>query len=135
MSSIYKFTVALLVPALFVVAFVSAAGCIATPQNVKIYQVGELLDNPVYDTPVYVIGTVSDLGAMNCMCFHLTSGGGTLEAWYGTMVEDDRSEWPNVDVSAIENGDEVVLYGELKSAGQYRQEGAFWIKEIQKIDS
>lgn len=128
----FKSVIPVLITALLVVAFVSASGCISAPGKANVYTAGELLANPVYDTPVYVSGTVSDLGVMNCMCFHLTSGGGTLEAWYGTMVEDDRTAWPDVDVSGIENGDEVVLYGELKSAGQYRQEGAFWVIQVEK---
>jgi len=118
---------------LFVGAATMFAGCTATEEEP--YNVGELLEHPVYDTPVYVAGEVSDLGVMDCMCFHLISGGDTLEAWYGTMVEDDRTAWPDVEITGIENGDEVVLYGELKSAGKYRQEGVFWIKQIEKIET
>ena len=93
--------------------------------------VGELLANPEYDTPVYVTGTISDLGMLNCPCFHLTSGGETISVWYNMMVEDDRSELPAVDVSGLSNGEEVVLYGELKSEGDYRQKNDFWLIKIE----
>jgi len=93
--------------------------------------VGELLANPEYDTPVYVKGTVSDLGMLDCTCFHLTSGGETIEVWYNMMVEDDQTSRPSVDVSGISNGEEVVLYGELKSEGTYRQKNDFWLIKIE----
>lgn len=93
--------------------------------------VGELLANPIYDTPVYVMGTVSDLGMLNCYCFHLTSGGETITVWYDMMVEDDRTELPAVNVSGLSNGQETVLYGELKSEGDYRQKNDFWLMKIE----
>ena len=93
--------------------------------------VGELLANPEYDTPVYVKGTVSDLGMLDCTCFHLTSGGETITVWYNMMVEDDRSSRPAVDVPGLSNDEEVVLYGELKSEGEYRQKNDFWLIKVE----
>ncbi|WP_157199006.1 hypothetical protein [Methanolacinia paynteri] len=93
--------------------------------------VGELLANPEYDTPVYVNGVVSDLGILNCLYFHLTSGGETIDVWYDMMVEDNKTSRPAVDVSGLSNGEEVVLLGELKSEGEYRQKNAFWLIKVE----
>ncbi|MBP1929803.1 putative small secreted protein [Methanolinea mesophila] len=73
--------------------------------------VGEFLDNPIPGTRVNVTGRVSDLGIMNCPCFILTSGGASVEVWYSVMVTSAESENPNVDISAISNGDHVIVRG------------------------
>jgi hypothetical protein len=87
--------------------------------------VSKLLAAPVYDTEVRIHGEVSLLGELLCPCFELTSGGKTAYVWYSLMVEDDGTEWPAVSVEGIENGDTVVVTGELKT------EGAFWASNIE----
>jgi len=95
--------------------------------------VSELLENPVYDTEVKVYGKVSALGELFCPCFALTSGGKMLEVWYDLMVEDDGTERPAVSVERIENGDGVIVTGELRSSTGTAPSTTFWASNIEKI--
>jgi len=97
--------------------------------------VSELLENPVYDTEVKIYGNVSLLGRLFCPCFELTSGGENVLVWYDLMVDDDRTERPPVSVEGIENGDWVIVTGELKSQGEYRALNDFWARNIEKAVS
>ena len=94
--------------------------------------VAELLDNPVYDTEVTIQGEATLLGELFCPCFVLVSGGETIQVWYGLMVEDDGTEKSPVSVEGIENGDWVVITGELKQAGQHTALNDFWATSIEK---
>jgi len=96
--------------------------------------VSDLLTNPVYDTEVRIYGKVNSLGELRCPCFELTSGGGKLLVWYDLMIVDNETERPQVSVDRINNGDWVILTGELKQEGQYSSLNDFWISSIQKID-
>ncbi|HUU74572.1 MAG TPA: hypothetical protein VMW63_00610 [Methanoregulaceae archaeon] len=100
---------------------------------VGILTVAELLNNPVYDTEITITGRVSLLGMLNCPCFNLTSGDKSIEVWYGLMVTDEGTELPPVSVEGIENGDHVLVTGELKHAGTHNLEGAFWASDIGKV--
>jgi len=97
--------------------------------------VSELLENPVYDIEGKIYGKVSLLGEVFCPCFELTSGGEKVLVWYGLMVEDDGTERPSVSVEGIENGDWVIVTGELKSEGEYRALNDFWASNIEKAVS
>jgi hypothetical protein len=89
--------------------------------------VAELLQDPVYDTEVTIYGEVSLLGQLLCPCFQLSSGGEKVEVWYDLMVENDGTERPAVDVQGIENGDSIVVTGELKGdGGEHYSKGDFW---------
>ncbi len=94
--------------------------------------VAGLLDNPVYDIAVPIQGEVTLLGKLLCPCFVLVSGGETIQVWYGLMVEDDGTEMPPVSAEGIENGDWVVITGELKRAGQHTSLNDFWATSIEK---
>ena len=95
--------------------------------------VAELLENPVYDTQVTIFGTVSLLGEVACSCFRVTSGLATVEVWYDLMAENDGTMMPPVDVGGINNGDSVIVTGELKGeGGTYYNKGGFWATKIQK---
>jgi hypothetical protein len=93
--------------------------------------VSELLENPVYDTEVRIHGEVSLLGELLCPCFELTSGEKAVHIWYGLMVEDDGTERPAVSVEGIENGDTIVVTGELKTAGVHASLNDFWAGNIE----
>ena len=95
--------------------------------------VSELLDSPVYDTEVTVYGDVSALGELFCPCFALTSDGKRLEVWYYMMKEDDGTERPAVSVEGIENGDRVVVTGELRSSNGTAPSTTFWASTIEKM--
>jgi len=95
--------------------------------------VSELLDNPVYETEVNVHGDVSALGELFCPCFALTSDGKRLEVWYYMMKEDDGTERPAVSVEGIENGDPVVVTGELRSSTGTAPSTTFWASNIKKM--
>jgi hypothetical protein len=95
-----------------------------------IMTVGELAADQVYETPVTLIGRVSLLGQLNCPCFHLTSGGESVEVWYDLMVDDDRRELSAVSVEGIENGENVLVEGKWKESGTYRNKGAFRAENI-----
>lgn len=93
--------------------------------------VSELLENPMYDSEVRIHGEVSLLGELLCPCFELTSGGKAVHIWYGLMVEDDGTERPAVSVEGIENGDTVVVTGELKTAAAHASLNDFWASSIE----
>lgn len=93
----------------------------------------ELLQNPVYDKSVRVYGQVSGLGEFMCTCFFLRSEGENLHVWYDTMVEDDGTLQPAVSVQEINNGDWVVVTGELKSGGDHFSLNDFWLSSIELI--
>jgi len=95
--------------------------------------VSELLDSPVYETEVNVHGDVSALGELFCPCFALTSDGKRLEVWYYMMKADDGTERPAVSVEGIENGDQVVVTGELRSSTGTAPSTTFWASNIEKI--
>lgn len=118
--------------ALISVIFVS--GClqpiVTTPET---HDVNELLFVSIYDRLTVVYGIVSDLGELFCPCFTLTSGGKSITVWYDLMVEDDGTVRPAVDVSAIKNGDEVMITGELKNTGTHTTLNDFWMLAIVEI--
>jgi hypothetical protein len=113
------------------------AGCITpeTEQPEEHLSVSELLENPMYDTEVTVYGRISLLGELLCPCFALTSGGETVQVWYDLMVEDEGTERPAVSVAGLENGDWVLVTGELKTAGTHRSQNDFWTTSIRKIEN
>jgi hypothetical protein len=94
--------------------------------------VSELLQNPVYDTEVKVFGKVSLLGQLYCPCFELSSGGDKVQVWYDLMVEDNGTARPPVSVEGIENGDYVIVTGELKTEGTHTMLNDFWASSIKK---
>lgn len=91
----------------------------------------ELLDNPVHDTEVGIDGTVGRLGELPCPCFELSSNGEKVTIWYDSMVENEGTEEPAVDIEGIKNGDEVVVCGKLKGeGGTHYSKGDFWATAI-----
>ena len=97
-------------------------------------KVSQLLGNPVYDTKVEIYGEVSLLGELFCPCFELTSGGKKVLVWYGLMVEDDGTERSPVSVEGIENGDRIIVTGELKKVGNHSSFNDFWAIDIRSIE-
>jgi hypothetical protein len=116
---------------LLVVVLVGTSACGGPRPPEGTLKVSELAQNPVYDTEVRLFGEVDYLGEVNCDCFDLTSGETSLKVWYDSMVEDDGSERPAVSVDGIENGDWVIVTGELKHKGQHRPQDAFWATSIE----
>ena len=93
--------------------------------------VAELLENPSYDTEVTLYGDVSLLGQLNCPCFELKSGGSTVQVWYDLMVENNGRQRPSVNIQGINNGDKIVVTGELKGeGGAHYVKGDFWATVI-----
>ncbi len=91
--------------------------------------VSELLSDPVYDEVVQVYGQVSELGELFCSCFGLKSGNESIMVWYDTMTEDNGTQRPGINVSEMSNADWVLISGELKTKGTYRNEKDFWMVE------
>ncbi len=92
--------------------------------------VAELLENPVYDTEVRIYGRVAGLVEFDWQ-FTLTSGGKSVMVWYDEMVENDGTLRPPVNVVGINNGDKIVVTGELKGeGGTHYSEGDFWATEV-----
>lgn len=111
------------------------AGCTAEPGAAAgAMSVSELLESPVYDTEVEVYGEVSLLGELFCPCFELTSGEAKVQVWYDLMVEDDGTPRPAVRVEGIQNGDQMVVTGELKTEGTHRSRNDFWATSIDKAE-
>ncbi|WP_455276908.1 hypothetical protein [[Eubacterium] cellulosolvens] len=120
-----------IVVAFFIVSF------LAIPQERQLQSalsVSELLKDPMYDTEVRVYGRVSLLGELFCPCFELASGGEKVLAWYDLMIEDNGTERPPLNMEMVDNGDWVIVTGELKSAGQQRSLNDFWVSNIEKIE-
>jgi hypothetical protein len=93
---------------------VSACGQEPPPEGAL--SVSELLQDPLYDTKVTIYGQVSQLGEIKCPCFELSSGGESVLVWYAWYEGD----WPTVSVKGIQNGDQVVVTGELQTVGADR---------------
>ncbi len=96
--------------------------------------VSDFMEDPIYDTEVIIKGEVSLLGELFCPCFELTSGGETILVWYGLMVEDNGTERPVVSTEEIENGDHVIVTGELKLGGIHYSLNDFWASAIEKVN-
>jgi heat shock protein HslJ len=94
----------------------------------------EVLEDPVYDSEIKVHGTVSALGELLCPCFELTSDGKMLTVHYDLMEEDDGTKRPAVSINGIENGDQVIVTGELRSSSGTDPGTTFWASYIEKMD-
>ncbi|WP_455364353.1 hypothetical protein [[Eubacterium] cellulosolvens] len=103
-------------------------------QNGGALSVSELLKDPLYDTEVRVYGRVSLLGELFCPCFELSSEGEKVLVWYDLMIEDDGTARSPVNVETVNNGDWIIVTGELKSEGQHRSLNDFWASNIEKIE-
>ena len=133
---IFKYAALILIS--IVILAISISGCeLYTNSEKEIPQgtlsVSELSDNPAYDTELKIYGEVSLLGELFCSCFELNSGGKRIQVWYALMVEDDGRQRPPVSIEGIDNGDEVIVTGELKTSGKYRSLNDFWASNIEKV--
>jgi hypothetical protein len=106
--------------------------CTASPVPEGALSVSALLADPQYDTEVMIYGDVGLMGELFCPCFELTSGGEKVMVWYDLMVEDDGTERAAISVEAVQNGDQIVVIGELKTIGVYRSLNDFWASSIEK---
>ena len=111
-----------------------AGACTNLSATDETLSIVELMEDPVYNTELKIEGSVSLLGELFCPCFELTSGGETLMVYYGLMVEDDSTERISVSVEGIENGDYVIVTGELKPGGTYHSLNDFWASSIEKTN-
>jgi hypothetical protein len=126
-----KKTITLLV---FWLISILLTGCSQEPQKPEgALSVAELLENPIYDTQTRVYGKVSALRELACTCFFLESDRESVHVWYDTMVEDGGTLRPSVSVEEIENGDWVIITGELKSGGDHYSLNDFWLSQIEVI--
>jgi len=94
--------------------------------------ISELMINPQYGENIKIYGKVNLLGELQCPCFTLISGGKEIEVWYDLMSEGGK-DWPTADTSGIENGDWVVVSGELKK--QSPGKVVFWALKIKETES
>ena len=113
-------------------------GCSQEPPKPEgALSVAELLENPIYDTQTRVYGEVSALRELACTCFFLQSEGGNLHVWYDMMAEKDGSPTPPtrtpVDVAGIENGDWIIVTGELKIFEDFKVHEDFWLTEFEML--
>jgi hypothetical protein len=125
------FVIALLTTMLLSAAL--AVGCRQPPQKPQeATSVSDLLENPVYGEEVRVYGEVDLLGELFCPCFELISGETRLQVWYNLMTEADGTERPAVSVEGIDNGDLVIVTGELQAIGDPASPGDLWASSIEK---
>lgn len=116
------------------VILILLCGCAQEPaQPENTLSVTELLENPIYDTQTRVYGQVSALGELMCTCFFLESEAENIHVWYDTMVQDDGTLMPSVNVEDIKNEDWVIITGELKSGGDHYSLNDFWLSHIEVI--
>ena len=109
-------------------------GCSQEPQKPEgALSVAELLENPIYDTQTRMYGKVSALRELACTCFFLGSEESNLHVWYDTMVENDGILRSSVSVEGIQNGDWVLVIGELKQGGDHYSLNDFWLSHIEVI--
>lgn len=126
-----------------IVAIIIFTGCIeekspapvSTEKSEVTQSVSELLESPVYDTEVKVYGIVNHLGQLFCPCFTLYSDRKMLDVQYDMMWEDDGTKRPAVNVEGIENGNWVIVTGELRSSTGTAPSTTFWASNIEKIDA
>ena len=110
------------------------SGCTQEPAKPEgALSVAAMLENPIYDTQIRVYGKVSVLGELFCTCFILQSDGESLHIWYDTMVEDSGTLRPPINVQDINNGDWVIVIGELKSGGDHYSLNDFWAGSIEVL--
>ena len=134
-NMIFKHAALILISIL--ISAISISGCTLYTNNGKeipkgTLSVSELSDNPAYDTELKIYGEVSSLGELFSPSFELNSGGKKVQVWYALMVEDDGRQKPPVSIEGIDNGDEVIVTGELKTSGKYRSLNDFWASNIEK---
>jgi hypothetical protein len=123
---------------ILLICFLILSGCSQDPQKPEGASTSaELLAEPVYNTPIKVYGQVSGLGEFECKCFALKSGDEQIYVWFDMMVEEDGSPAPPtrtpVDVTGIENGDWIVVTGELKFFEDFKVHKDFWLTEFEII--
>ncbi len=118
-----------IIPVILMLVFVS--GCVSSAQDEV--SVSKFLSAPVYDMDVAVSGEVNNLGEMFCPCFTLTHDGSSVDVWYDLMVDGDI-KWPSVGMSGIENGDKVIVFGQLRSVNGSMPSATFWAKSVIKAD-
>jgi hypothetical protein len=114
------------------VCAVLISGCGSPPQPEDSLTVSNLLAEPIYEAVVKVYGQVSLLGELFCPCFELASGGETLNVWYDLMVTENGMVQPAASTDGIENGDWVVVIGELQRPETPSATQQFWANEIIK---
>jgi hypothetical protein len=92
---------------------------------------GDLLKNPVYGTEVKVYGKVSVLGQVDCMCFYLTSGDGTISVWYSYPSANDMHKSTRIDIDGLQNGDTAVVVGRVNDLSDVPP--SFWAINVTKL--
>jgi hypothetical protein len=84
-----------------------------------------------------VYGQVTGLGEFECKCFALKSRDAQIYVWFDMMVEDDGSTTPPtrtpVNIDDIENGDWIIVAGELKFFENFKVHKDFWLTEFEII--
>jgi protein-S-isoprenylcysteine O-methyltransferase Ste14 len=96
--------------------------------------VGDLLEERRYGTEVSIYGQVRMMGEFRCPCFYLFSQAEDITVWYDGMLDEDGSRWPAVDIAGIENGDWVVITGEMRPEGESESKGVFWASSIERVE-
>jgi len=122
---------------LFLIILISSlilAGCAKEPPRPDgAITSAELLAELVYNIPIDVYGQVNGLGEFECPCFALKSGDEQIYVWFNMMVEEDGSPKPPtrtpIDVTGIENGDWIIVSGELKFFENRKVHKDFWLDD------
>jgi|GEM_PF-3017337 len=122
-------TLACAIFAILIIITIWSSGCVHAPEGS--ITVSELLQNPVYNEEFTVYGRVSNMGELFCPCFTLSYGGDKVDVWYDLMVEE-LIEWPAVSVEGIENGDWVLVTGELRVREGVQVRETFWARRVEK---
>ncbi|MBU1018192.1 hypothetical protein KKA33_04155 [Patescibacteria group bacterium] len=94
-------------------------------------ELSQLINNPVYNKDLKLKGTVGLLGELFCPCFRLGGGEDFVEVWYDLMAVDSGEPWPKVDIEGFENGDEVIVTGQLRENTGSLPSKTFWLKSIE----
>ncbi len=74
------------------------------------------------------------MGELFCPCLEWTCGEAKVVVWYDLMMEDAGTERPAVSVEGIQNGQQVIVTGELKTEGVHLSLNDFCASKIGKAE-
>lgn len=132
MNNTFLIKMRYLLPVLSLVLLLAVLSSACNAQIANALTCRDALEKGIYDQQIQVKGTVSRLGKLGGNFFILSSGGRELTVYYGSMVEDNGNMWPKVSIANIADGDNVIVTGELKSAGKNHTQNSFWTRSIRK---
>lgn len=111
MQKIRQYAAAFSIIAFIIILFILTREPSAPPGAIS---VSELMERPVFDTELKVFGKVSGFGEFLYPCLYLSHGGKKINVWYEFVTDERGMSRPAENISFVENGQWLVVTGELK---------------------